>query len=50
MKIKNWGMTLLAVWLIVTGALAIVPISIPFIGIILGVVAVASGILILLNK
>ena len=50
MKIKNWGMTLLAIWLIVSGVLAVIPISIPFIGIILGVVAVAAGVLILLNK
>ncbi|MDZ4180514.1 MAG: hypothetical protein U1E29_15005 [Coriobacteriia bacterium] len=47
---KNLGMLLLAIWLIVTGLLQLVSISIPGIGIILAVLAIAAGVLILLGR
>jgi len=47
---KNLGMLLLALWLIVTGLLQVVSISIPSIGTILAALAVAAGVLILLGR
>ena len=47
---KNLGMTLLAVWLIVTGLLQVVSIPIPAIGIIMAVLAIAAGVLILVRR
>jgi len=43
-------MILLAIWLIVTGVLQVVSISIPGVGIILAVLAIAAGGLILLGR
>jgi hypothetical protein len=47
---KNLGMLLLAIWLILTGLLQLVSISIPAIGIIMAVLALAAGVLILLGR
>ena len=47
---KNLGMLLLAIWLIVTGLLAFVSISFPFMGQIMAVLAIAAGVLILLGR
>lgn len=47
---KNLGMILLAIWLVVTGILQVVTITIPGINIILAILAIAAGILILLGK
>lgn len=47
---KNLGMTLLAVWLIVTGLLQVVSIPVPAIGIIMAVLAIAAGVLILVRR
>ncbi len=47
---KSTGMLLLAVWLIVTGLLQVVSVSIPGIGVILAVLAIAAGVLILLGR
>jgi len=47
---KNLGMLLLAIWLIATGVLQLVSISIPGVGIILAVLAIAAGVLILLGR
>ena len=47
---KNLGMLLLGIWLIVTGLLQVVSIHIPAIGTILALLAIASGILILLGR
>ena len=48
---RKWGMTLLAAWLIVTGLLPLLRIDIPQGGtIILGLLAVAAGVLILLDR
>jgi hypothetical protein len=47
---KNLGMLLLAIWLIVTGVLQVVSISIPGVGTILAVLAIAAGVLILLGR
>jgi hypothetical protein len=47
---KNLGMVLLAIWLILTGLLALVTISIPAIGTIMAVLALAAGVLILMGR
>ena len=47
---KKLGMLLLGIWLIVTGLLQVVSIPIPSIGIILAMLAIASGVLILLGR
>ncbi len=47
---KNLGMLLLSVWLIVTGVLQVVSISIPGVGTVLAVLAIAAGVLILLGR
>lgn len=47
---KKLGMTLLAVWLILTGLLQVMSIPIPAIGMIMAVLAIASGALLLLGR
>lgn len=49
-KIKSWGLTLLAVWLILTGIIPLLGISFPAMGTILALLAIAAGILILMNR
>ena len=46
---QNIGMVLLAIWLILSGLLPLLNISIPFSGIIMGALAIAAGILILIG-
>jgi hypothetical protein len=48
MFIKNIGFILLAVYLILVGIMAIIPLAIP--SIILGIIALVSGIFILIGK
>ena len=51
MKItKKLGIILLSIWLIVTGLLTLVDLSIPGIEMILAVLAIAAGALLLLDK
>jgi len=47
---KNLGMVLLAVWLIVWGVVQVVGISSPIIYPLLALLAIAAGVLILLNR
>jgi len=47
---KNLGFLLLGIWLIVTGLLQVVTISIAGIGTILAILAIAAGVLILLGR
>lgn len=47
---KKMGMILLGVWLIATGLLQIVSISIPAAGVILAILAIVTGLLLLLGK
>jgi hypothetical protein len=47
---KNLGMILLAIWLIVTGALYSVTITFVNIGALLAILAIAAGILLLLGR
>jgi hypothetical protein len=49
-KIKNWGLFLLAVWLILWGALSLLSISFPGLAVVMEVLAIAAGILLLLKK
>ena len=46
---QNIGIVLLAIWLILTGLLPLLSVSIPYSGIIMGVLAIAAGILILIG-
>ncbi len=47
---RNIGMLLLAIWLILTGLIALFGISFNGLGIIMGVLAIAAGIFILLGR
>jgi len=47
--LKNLGMVLLSIWLIVTGLLTFVTVSIPSSGIVLALLAIAAGVLFLLD-
>lgn len=47
---ENWGFILLGIWLIATGVLSFVSVGIPFLGIILGLVALLAGIFIIFGK
>lgn len=46
---KDLGMVLLAIWLILTGLLPLLNISFPASGVILAILAIAAGVLILLQ-
>ncbi len=47
---KSTGMLLLSIWLIVSGLIQVVSIPIPSIGIILALLAITSGIFILIGR
>jgi hypothetical protein len=47
---KNLGMLLLGIWLILTGLLTLLRLTIPESGLILAVLAIAAGVLILLGR
>ena len=47
---KRLGMVLLGIWLILTGLLQVVSIPIPAIGTIMAILAIAAGVLILLDR
>ena len=49
-RTRNWGMVVLAAWLIATGALSLLSIHVPWNGQLLSLLAVAAGILILMNR
>lgn len=49
-RTRNLGMLLLAVWLIATGVLPLLAIHAPWTGQILSVLAIAAGILILMER
>jgi len=46
---KNLGMTLLGIWLIVTGVSPFLTFTIPYRGVVMAILALAAGILILLG-
>lgn len=48
--VKNLGMLLLGIWLIVSGLLQVVRISVPHIGILMGLLAIAAGVLVLFGR
>ena len=50
MPTKNLGLLLLAIWLILSGLVNLLGLSIAFLPIIMGVLAIAAGILILMGK
>jgi hypothetical protein len=47
---KNLGMLLLAIWLILTGLIGLFGITFTGIGVVLGILALAAGILILVGR
>jgi hypothetical protein len=47
---RSWGTILLAIWLICTGAIAVLGLSFQGMAIILGIAAIAAGILILAGR
>jgi hypothetical protein len=47
---QNLGMLLLAIYLIVVGAIGVFSLSFANMGVILGIVAIAAGVLLLLGK
>lgn len=49
-KTKPWGMLLLGIWLIVTGVLPLIAVQIPGRDLILSALAIAAGVLILLER
>ena len=50
MKIKNWGMILLAVWLILMGLIPFLSIHLDNSGTVMNLLAIAAGVLILIGK
>ncbi len=46
----NLGMLLLGIWLILTGLIALFGLSLPYAGVIMGVLALLAGILILVGR
>lgn len=50
MKNKNWGMILLAVWVILMGLIPLLSIHIDNSGTFMNILAIAAGILILIGK
>lgn len=50
MKTKNWGMILLAVWVILMGLIPLASIHIDGSGAFMNILAIAAGILILIGK
>lgn len=46
----NLGMFCLSVWLIAHGVIALVPIGLPLLGPLLALLAIASGVLLLMKK
>ena len=47
---KNLGMLLLGIWLLLSGLITLVGLSFQGLAIIMGVLAIAAGILILINR
>ena len=47
---KNLGMLLLGIWLVLSGLITLVGLSFQGLAIIMGVLAIAAGILILINR
>jgi len=47
---KNWGMLLLAAWLIIQGLTVVFSISFPQIGTLLAVLAIISGVFLLMGR
>jgi hypothetical protein len=51
MKItRNWGMLLLAAWLILSGLITLLGLSFSGLGAVMGILAVAAGILIVIGR
>jgi len=49
-KKRNLGMLLLGIWLVLTGVLAFVDVSVAYMGLVMAALAIAAGVLILLGR
>jgi hypothetical protein len=49
-RVKSWGIVLLAIWLILNGLIDLLKINFPASGVILALLALAAGILLLINR
>ncbi len=47
---ENWGFVLLAIWLILTGLIQLLSLSFAGLSIIMGLIALAAGVLILIAR
>jgi len=47
---KNLGMILLAIWLIITGLIQLLSLSFSGLGLLMGILAIAAGVLIALGR
>lgn len=47
---RNLGMSLLSIWLIATGAMAFVQVNFAHTGLVMGALAIAAGVLLLLGR
>jgi hypothetical protein len=50
MPIKNIGMLLLAIWLILSGLINLIGLHFAGLGVVMGVLAIAAGVLIIMGK
>ncbi len=46
----RWGLLLLAIWLLVENALALIPVGIPWVGLVIHLLGIAAGVLLLLER
>ena len=49
-KTKSWGMMVLAIWLIIQGAIFFVDISFAQLGAVMAILAIAAGVLLLIGR
>jgi len=49
-KNMNLGYTLLSIWLIIWGLISLLSFNFPFLNVILGLLAIAAGVLILMKR
>jgi hypothetical protein len=47
---SDWGHTVLAIWLMATGLLPLLGVTVPYLGHLLAILAVAAGVLILMHR
>jgi hypothetical protein len=48
--VKNWGIILLAIWCIITGLVSLFSLSLAGLGVLMGILILAAGILLLMGR